>query len=75
MNFEAGIYDDPNVLVNVRVHPNSMSGAEKSAIDDVIDRTLRPYCMGTADLQTTIFRLGSLYGTPNTGLPQLGGRI
>ncbi|GAV06800.1 hypothetical protein RvY_16727 [Ramazzottius varieornatus] len=56
LNTVTGVCDDPNIFLNVRVHPNELTAAEKNKIDHVIDIRLRPYCMSKADLQVTVFR-------------------
>ncbi|GAU90375.1 hypothetical protein RvY_02798 [Ramazzottius varieornatus] len=56
LNVKSGICDDPFVYVNTRVRPDKMSAADKTAMENVIDQTLKPYCMTKADLQVTIFR-------------------
>ena len=55
-NPRTGICEIPQIFVNTRVSPDKLSASDKLAIDAIIEKTLRPYCMGAADLQAVIFR-------------------
>ncbi|XP_055352320.1 uncharacterized protein LOC129598443 [Paramacrobiotus metropolitanus] len=49
-NYKTGICDDPVFHVMTRVRPDKMPAKELKAIDDIVDKTLAPYCHTAADV-------------------------
>ncbi|GAU97072.1 hypothetical protein RvY_08431 [Ramazzottius varieornatus] len=47
----SGKCDVPEIYVNTREDPSQMSADRMSAIDAIIDRVLKPYCLSKNDLQ------------------------
>ncbi|GAV00933.1 hypothetical protein RvY_11715 [Ramazzottius varieornatus] len=55
-NFLTGFCLKPEIVVNTRAHPGSMSYHGKRQIDKLIDQVLLPFCMKSHDLLPVIFR-------------------